>query len=56
MLIISFNFLVLLTLLVWTADKAISAAIGHDVGRAILYGIVAILLLLGLLVLVGVLR
>jgi hypothetical protein len=53
MILISFDFLVLITLLVWTADKAISSAIAHDVGRAILYGILAVLLLLGVLALVG---
>lgn len=53
MILISFDFLVLLTLFVWTADKAISSAIAHDVGRAILYGILAVLLLLGVLALVG---
>jgi hypothetical protein len=53
MILISFDFLVLFTLLVWTADHAITCAIAHDVGRAILYGVVALLLVLGLLLIVG---
>jgi hypothetical protein len=53
MILISFNFLVLFTLLVWTADHAVTCAIAHDVGRALLYGVVAVLLLLGVLALVG---
>jgi hypothetical protein len=47
--IISFQFLVLLYCLVRSLDIAISSAIAHDVGRAILYVLLALLLILGAL-------
>jgi hypothetical protein len=48
-ILISFQFLVLLYCLVRSLDIAISSAIAHDVGRAILYGLLALLLVLGTL-------
>jgi len=53
MILLSFDFLVLLFCLVRSLDIAISSAIAHDVGRAILYGILAVLLLLGELHVLG---
>lgn len=48
--------LILLYAFVRTADIAISSAIARDVGRAIAYGLLLLILLIGVLVLLGVLH
>lgn len=48
------GFLIVLALLVRFADIAITSAVGRDVGRAIIYGLVAVLLLIAALVALGV--
>lgn len=48
------GFLIVLALLVRFADIAITSALGRDVGRAILYGLVSLLLLIAALVALGV--
>lgn len=47
------TFVLLLFLLVRSADLAISAAVGHGVIRAVAYGVVSLLALLAVLVSLG---
>ncbi len=53
MVLIGFEFLLLLYCLIRSLDMSITYAIAHDVGRAILYGLLSLLLLLGTLRVLG---